>query len=348
VWFSAEYLLWWIKDSPLPVPLLSTGAIGAPGTSTLLGNQQIDNEGFQGGRFSAGYWFDDQHAWGIEGIYFFLGQRSVSEQFNSNPFGGSVVGFPFFDVSGTATATGLPGEAFMALGVPGASVTHASVSLSSFLQGAEVNGLYNLWCCNCLRVDLLAGLRFLQLQEKLGFATEMTTLGVGPGLTSMSTQDQFNTRNDFYGGQVGAKAEYVVGPWFVNGTAKVALGDIHEILDVSGQNTISMAGGSPVTTTGGLFAQRTNIGHLSHNRFAVIPEVDFNVGYQFTDWFRAFVGYSFLAVSDVARPGDQIDRNVNPTQLFGGTLAGPARPLPLLRESSFWAQGINFGVELRY
>ena len=54
----------------------------------------------------------------------------------------------------------------------------------------------------------------------------------------------------------------------------------------------------------------------------------------------------------VPRPGDQIDRAVNPTQLPLSTaaplLTGLARPAPVLRDTDFWAQGINFGLEFRY
>jgi hypothetical protein len=80
--------------------------------------------------------------------------------------------------------------------------------------------------------------------------------------------------------------------------------------------------------------------------------VGINVGYQLTEHLRAFVGYSFLYWTHVARPGDQIDRAVNPTQLPLSTtapqLTGPARPAPVLRDTDFWAQGISFGVEFRY
>src|SRR5437868_5553269 len=40
-WVTAEYLLWWIKDSPLPVPLVSTGVIGEPGTAVSLGGRPL-------------------------------------------------------------------------------------------------------------------------------------------------------------------------------------------------------------------------------------------------------------------------------------------------------------------
>ena len=67
---------------------------------------------------------------------------------------------------------------------------------------------------------------------------------------------------------------------------------------------------------------------------------------------RATVGYTFFYMSEVVRPGDQIDRVVNPTQLptAGAFVAGttPTRPSFPFQSSDFWAQGLNFGLEIRY
>jgi hypothetical protein len=35
-YLRGEYLLWWTKGAPAPVPLVSTGLIGALGTTVLL------------------------------------------------------------------------------------------------------------------------------------------------------------------------------------------------------------------------------------------------------------------------------------------------------------------------
>ena len=51
------------------------------------------------------------------------------------------------------------------------------------------------------------------------------------------------------------------------------------------------------------------------------------------------------------RPGTAIDRTINFSQspVFStGTLVGPARPAFTFKDSDFWAQGINFGLEFRY
>ena len=104
---------------------------------------------------------------------------------------------------------------------------------------------------------------------------------------------------------------------------------------------------------GGLLAQSTNIGHHSNDKFAAVPELDLNIGYQINDHWRAFVGYSFLYASNVVRPGDQIDRRVNPNLIpvIGGgatTPTGPSNPMVTGAHSDFWAQGANVGLEFRY
>jgi hypothetical protein len=69
-----------------------------------------------------------------------------------------------------------------------------------------------------------------------------------------------------------------------------------------------------------------------------------------TNNLRAFVGYTFLYWSDVARPFDQINFNVNSTRVPTSILMPSGPPtLPLtIRDTSFWAQGINVGIEFRF
>ncbi|TPW02843.1 MAG: signal peptide protein, partial [bacterium] len=112
--------------------------------------------------------------------------------------------------------------------------------------------------------------------------------------------------------------------------------------------------GTPLGYRGGVFAQPTNIGKYKRDRFAVIPEVAVSLGGRLTRWARAWIGYDFLYVDPVLRPGDQIDRVINPTRTgFLSTLAPAGVMGPLLpgfpeRQTSFWAQGLTFGLELTY
>ena len=65
-WMRAEFLVWWIKTANLK-PLVTTGsltdvrpgALGATGTSVLFGQSGMDFQERGGGRFSAGWWLDD-------------------------------------------------------------------------------------------------------------------------------------------------------------------------------------------------------------------------------------------------------------------------------------------------
>jgi hypothetical protein len=214
--------------------------------------------------------------------------------------------------------------------------------------------LANLCCACCYRVDLLAGFRYLELREGIG---DTENVAISPdvptiGGSTLAVADQFDTRNQFYGGQLGARAECRWGRLFLVPTASVALGTNHEEVDVHGNTVITPVGGGRSVLAGGILALPSNSGHFSRDRFAVVPEVGINFGCQVTPHLRAFVGYGFLYVSNVVRPGSLIDRTVNltqiPSNLGPGTLFGPARPALVLRDTDFWARGINFGLEIRY
>jgi len=352
-WGSAEYLLWWFEGSRVPPfvtsgPPASNGILGAPGTTVLFGGSRLEEDPHSGGRFTLGYWLNECQTIGIDGGYFFLGSRA--EQFTAGASGlpGSrVLSRPIVNA-----ITG--GETAEIVASPGAVAGNIHVSSSSRLEGAGVNGVANL-CCTCRsRVDLLAGFRYLELREGIGI---IENLAVNPdvptiGGSGLAVADQFDTRNRFYGGQLGLRGEYRWRNTFVNMIGSVALGSMHEEIDIRGSTVITPSGSTPTALAGGVLALPTNSGHFSRDKFAVVPQIDINVGYQMTRHLRAFVGYSFLYASNVVRPGDVIDRTVNltqiPSNLGPGSLMGPARPALFVRDTEFWAQGMNFGLEFRY
>ena len=356
-WVRGEYLLWSIKDSRVPAlvttsPPAMLGALG-PGTAVLFGGT-IDNENRTGGRFTTGFWFDPGHTYGVEAGYFFLGQRTVN--FSAASAGTPLLARPFFNADPTVNAedaervanpllAGLPGQPAV-LPLAGG----VAVSLASRLWGTELNGLFNLYERDWVRLDLLGGFRYVQLDERLGVSESLLVPADSPMFagTSFFVSDGFSTRNQFYGEQVGLRAKLTRGRWDLELQGKVALGVSHEIVDISGSTLITPAGGPTSAFAGGLLAQPTNIGRFSRNNFAVVPEGGLNLGYQLTPRVRLLAGYSFLYWSRVVRAGDQVDRVVNATQLTGGTLMGPARPAFLFQSSDFWAQGLNVGVELRF
>jgi hypothetical protein len=98
-------------------------------------------------------------------------------------------------------------------------------------------------------------------------------------------------------------------------------------------------------------AQASNIGRYNQNQFCVVPELGANVGYQLTPRLRLICGYTFIYWSRVARAGDQIDFNVNGSQLPNSGIAptGDTRhPAFAFQQTDFWAQGINAGLDYRF
>ena len=164
-WYaSADYLLWWFKDSPVPVPLLTTSsnsnstpvaALNDPNSSVLLGNESLGGGLHQGARFTAGGWIDDRRQIGLEGSYFFLADQTTvrSAASNGQP-DAPVLAVPFFDEDAGAENT-------FVIASPGSFAGAAAVSLTSKLQGAELQGVVQAFDANDLHVEVLVGGRFV-------------------------------------------------------------------------------------------------------------------------------------------------------------------------------------------
>src|SRR5260370_37355575 len=92
---------------------------------------------------------------------------------------------------------------------------------------------------------------------------------------------------------------------------KIAAGPNLETLKIGGFTSVTDQFGTVTTGSQGLYAQPSNIGQRSHTVFAYLPEGTANFGWEPTTWLRLQVGYTFMYLNKVIRPGDQIDRVVN-------------------------------------
>jgi hypothetical protein len=357
VWLESEYLLWWIKDGPVPAlvstsppnsAVMDAGVIGRPGTMVLFGGQDNDLQ-YQtrsGARFNAGWWFDNSMDCGLDGSLFFLGRRTAG--FAASSSGVPILARPFFDAR-----PGM-GENAELVAFPGILGGTVSVESASRLWGADPNLRLRLSCNSCNRWDLLVGFRFASLEENLTVAESLIVTGEmgAPGLTGtqIGVVDGFSTRNYFYGGQLGLIREWRGPRWSFGVTGKLALGSTTQIAQVDGATRFTLPTGISSYQNGGLLALPSNIGRYDRTVFSVVPEVGVKLGWQATDHIRLTAGYSFLYWTNVARPGDQVDRVLNPTQrptfLGPSPLAGAARPTFQFRDSDFWAHGVSFGLEL--
>jgi hypothetical protein len=353
VWVDAEYLLWWMRGDSLP-PLVTTsppgtpqaqaGVLGAPGTTVLFGGSTESGQALSGGSITLGYWFNDCRTCGIEANFFMLGSQVTN--FNAASNGQTILARPFFDVT-----TGQQGSQIISF--PGLVSGQVGVSDSSNLLGAGIWLRHN-WCadlctCNPYRLDGLVGFRYLRLRDDLSIGENLLSTDPNspiPVGTTFALSDQFTTHNNFYGPDFGLTGEIHRGRWVLSASAHVALGVTSEEVDINGSTTVTVPGGTPVVNPGGLLALQSNIGHFSRSQFAVVPEVGVKLGYQVTPRLRLQMGYDFLYWSQVARAGNQIDTSINPNLLppVNGPVAGALRPAVNIQGTSFWAQGISFGV----
>lgn len=343
-WLRAEYFLWNLKSERLP-PLVTTGptgsggVLGQAGVATLFGGPSLELNPFSGGRFTAGVWFESSYTCGFEGSYFFLAERSAKF---------------------TATSSGLPGTPDLALpfvnaltGQPASSIL-ASAGLASGavlvrvpteLQGGEATLVWNVCRCPSYSVDCLAGFRYLGQSGQLSITDVTTTLGAAPiPGNRLTTSDLFAARNHYYGGQVGGRFDYRWHGLVLGLTEKLALGGRTTDILITGSTVQTTATGAVTQTASGLLTQPSNIGKHSDDAFAVVNEINVQAGWQCHDCLQVFVGYTFLYVSSVVRPGDVVDLVVNQAQATGG----PPRPAFAPRATDFWAHGLNAGLELRY
>ncbi len=359
-WGSVDYLLWWVSNSPLPVPLVTrggNGVLGNPGVSVIYGNNSIDYGAFSGARFALGGWIDPERQWGIEGTGFFLFNDTRSFRVQSDGAGNPVLAQPII----------IPGfgEDAFATAIPGSLYGDISSTMEIRFYGWDVNVLRNVYRENGFQVNALLGYRSLRLSEQLILRSNTRTLVNGaadflgaavPAGSALITTDSFGTSTDVYAPQIGGQVNFNADRWGFDLVTKVGLGWASHNVAINGSTLYMPPFGSNLPTQvagGGLLATTTNIpGGQATGRFVVVPEVTGRVGYNLNDAVRVSVGYSFLYISEVVRPGNQIDRVVNPNNVPSdpdfGQFTGPSRPALNINYSSFWAHGVNFGVEIRY
>jgi hypothetical protein len=364
---GADYLYWWTKGQRQP-PLVTTGpdltltgaavagVLGVPGTTVLFGNKELDTEVRSGYRFTAGYWLDPDQTVGIEATGFYLSPKGSN--FAASSDGSVVLARPFIDTTQLASVTQGETALLIASGGPAGQAGSITVTTRNELWGAEGNLRVNAGGNRFYHADVLAGFRYLEVKDEDNISSTSTAgpnslipiLGQPPTVvaSSQSVSDRIATRNEFYGGQVGAFIELKKGNWFADFTGKIGLGVMHQVLDISGTTTgsnVLLPTGIAATATfpGGLFAQPgITQGRQTRDEFGIVTEAGFNVGYQLGEHMKVYVGYSVLYFrSDVIRPATQIDRmRFDPTR-------PPANPINL-RDQDFWAQGINAGLEFSF
>jgi hypothetical protein len=323
-WGSVEYLLWWRKGEFLP-PLVSNGPLDGNNDVILFGGGNSDFGPQPGGRLTLGLWLDDHECCGVGGRFWALGDGNVD--FQQSDVAGGTLSRPFIQAD-----TGTP-QAINIAGQLGGSI---DIETRSEVHGGDV--LFRKRCdCSCVgSLDFVFGYQFARLDEVIDIQTT-TNLPAGP--PNLDIFDLFDARSEFHGGVVGFQADLDYGAFTASVLTKVGLGNMNE--------TVLIAGGGNPAATGllGLLAQNTNVGLHRQDSFAVIPEVNVNLGYRVTEHFDLTFGYSMIYFSHVLRPGDAIDPTVDITPNAAPMIDRPAFAFDA---TDFWVMGFNLGGSWSY
>jgi hypothetical protein len=341
-----------------------------------------------GARITLGAWLDRCHRWGIEADWFTIAGASVdySNFSNGNPATGrpffsveptAVAPTP----PNTTTSGGPPTGETVEIVAENSTVGNVTTSISGTVAAHDGDSFdaagflvrYNLCCCGCgscgengdacnlgdccdlnmnyCRTDFLFGYRHYSLRDNLTITESLDNRSTGFNFHT-DIADNFSTHNDFNGADIGLSTELRRGRWSLNILSKMAIGNNRQTTDINGTTVVSQLNGPPNPTffPVGIYAVGTNSGTYARDEFVVIPQLGLELGYQISCHTRAYLGYNLLYWGDVMRAGNQIDRNIDPRNWASAPDAANALPFPQFpdRQSSFWAQGINLGAEVRF
>jgi hypothetical protein len=366
-WTSVEYLMWRTQHAPLGYPMVTaslttgsstTGAVNSAGVVTFFDKGNMSYPWYSGVRATAGMWLDSAERWGVEASGFFVNTPGIhfasiastkqpSLSGPAGPQGTIAIYMPFINsVSGAATAQVIGAQAF--------STGFIDIDSTSNLNGAEVNLVRNVYRGPDCYVELLTGYRYVDLKESLSLTADTNATGTTTKLTSPNQfliNDSFATRSQFNGAQMGGRVTWRRDCFRCTVSGKLALGVTQESGSILGATTFFSSSLPPVTTTGGFYAQPSNIGSFTRSQFAAVPQLGINLGYQAGKHCFFYFGYDMLYWTRVVRPGDMVSPLLNPASITSNpsfTGAASTNPPPLFLSRDFWAQGVDMGLEVKY
>ena len=350
-WLRGEFLAWWTKGfatppllttSPSGTPLTQAGVLEAAGTSVLFGGEDLGGGFRPGERITFGTWLNRSQTLGVEASYLQLNRRT--DYFSASGVTTPILARPFFN-----SETGQQDSQLV--NYPGQQSGTFSAAAASELQVAEFLVRKNLNYQPGFGFDLVGGYRYQQLEDHLAVDDALAFSGTQSGFPAGSTvqqSDRFDTRNVFQGGVFGMSTSFHQQRWTFDTLLKVAVGQTHSRVAISGATATSIPGQTATLLPGGFLALPSNMGVYDSNQFSVVPELGLTLGFDFSSHLRATIGYDFLYWNNVARPGDQIDLNIDARQFPPPAISNAVRPQFTLHTSDYWAQGLNLGLDYRF
>jgi hypothetical protein len=193
----------------------------------------------------------------------------------------------------------------------------------------------------------LFGGRYLDLTDRVRITNALRPVAA-PTAFAVGA-DQFSTRNEFAGPEVGTTFGLARDRWSVDLTTKIAGGITHQLHNILGSPLLIASAASPQLVPGPLLALPSNIGRETANRVTLVPEIGARTKLALTSWCSVSLGYSLLYWNKVLCPGDQMSPLINTTQLpFHGPVSGSLDPKPVFVHTDYFAQGMTVEVQFRY
>ena len=343
-WFRHEALLWYVQGRDM-IPLVAGNVPGVAAeldvanTTVLFGNQ-IEDDFSLGYRGDVGMYVTDNV--GIGGRFWIIDDNgdSYSSFSDGSAF---TLGIPFYDDLANQENSLVIGS----LGIPTVGDRSGNVSVTSEVSmlGAEAYTRMNLSCSKSCQLDFIGGFSHFQVDDSLNLLAN-----IDDGQSIFSFNDRFETENSFIGGQVGFEAVINRGGWTARSLTKVHLGNMAQTVMIAGSTSQDFQTAPPTinTVAGGIFADGNALGTYERDEFSFVPELNFKLGYRFTEHVEMSVGYSFLYFANTALVGDVIDRTVNPLGINNDAAPLPTRPTFEFADSSLWLQGVDIGFAVIY
>lgn len=343
-WFgSLELLLLWregdripplVTTSPSDTPIATAGRL--PAATILAGNENIFDEITAGGRLTIGTWIDSYRNRSIVGRLWTATEDDYSFSRRESINSGNILAIPT-TTGGAANAVIV---AFPDTAESAGRFGSVSVSASSNVYGADVS-VRQFWTGGLgTTYDVLYGYQFMRLDEDFSLRTSSTItqqqlpLEVGNNLTTL---DEFDTRNEFHGGQFGLAGRYREGCWSFDFLAKVGFGQLTREVERRGRSVITTDTPPSNTNDTGILVTDDNRGLIDGSTFGWVPELDVSIGWHKYPRFDVTFGYNLIAMTDAVRLSGVMD----PSNTTDTPRAG-------IHDDTFYLQGIHFGIRHVY
>ena len=347
-WVNMESLLWFGQRRQVPTLITSAGlgvlpVAGAAGvTDEFGGSNGLPSGLLTGYSLSGGKYLDECQKIALGGRVFGIFQNSQTKTVTSD--GSTSVGIPFYNIGIAAE------DAYLVAFNTGVPVSAGTVTARADLNmlGAEASGYFLLGRSSDHRVDLVSGYTYNKLKDSTTLVSRTTDQFIGnliPDGTVFTTNDLFETENNFNGAHIGMLSSVIHKRISLSTLAKVSFGNMNQTASVRGFSRQEF-NGAGANFPGGILTQQSNITEFSRNTFAFLPEMRVKMGYSLSESIQMTVGYSFMYWSSVALSGNQIDRTVDFSQALGG--APSTRPAFSFADSGYWMQGVDLGLTMSY